>query len=904
MSRNLFYVPWSVTFIDHAAANICGKFTNVTSGCCDLRRQLIVLPSDRSCRDFEAKLIEYAGLHNVNLTMPQVVTPALIPGKLFFFPDNVLPESNNLLIATIVAIGEEIEESESVGLKLRQAGRLLTLRRELTACCINFETIASLLDEYDVPNKVSEELANFQILNESYLKKIQQSGFVELDAFTLELLSGESRTTRLRGVEEIHLLACCELKEILVQTIKFAEISSTIYVYAPDEYKDSFDDWGRLKADCWNNEPINLSQNSLVVVDKSFEQINVVIESLAEEKNIVTIISCDRSLASSFANELSHEGYEVECTVSPKNGDSSLKTLVDVLLRLSSLTAREVGSKLFKHPDILRWLDATLGAHFYRVLLAKEWENFLCNHLPGPAYSIIDFFSDEKLNRYPTLDLATKTLAGQWPLDSSGKISADGVSNFLTLIFSSLVEESPYKNYVDNALSEWRILSAFSTTASGEVLLSVFKHMLEGLEVADCENFGPVEDTVVGAHRKIKISGWLDSALDRSTIMYLTSANEGILPESDRPDYILPDTIREKLGMSSRRTRVARDTYLLITILNSKIKTKVFASRFDGSGEGALLSRLIFSQNPMQSANIVLKYFAPINQGKKSSKIEKTFRSTPVPDKNNTISTIPVSGLAVYKACPYRFYLRYVLGINPPKDPPREIDGAAFGNIVHKILKDLLLHEGRTGSEIGALKVLARQLINNLYEKDFGKFAFSGVQTQMDRLAVRIERFLDLHARIRQDGWKTIALEQRFEASVLVPGLGNSPLPIRGQVDRIDINRELNEVRIYDYKTGEISRKTESYHMQKGQYVNFQMPAYKHLLERNRDYIGISDMNISVANYNISAQLEEVSFSVADWTEDDYRAIDSEMFDIITKIHAGDFNMIANIDDQYAWLIS
>jgi hypothetical protein len=63
-------------------------------------------------------------------------------------------------------------------------------------------------------------------------------------------------------------------------------------------------------------------------------------------------------------------------------------------------------------------------------------------------------------------------------------------------------------------------------------------------------------------------------------------------------------------------------------------------------------------------------------------------------------------------------------------------------------------------------------------------------------------------------------------------------------------------------------------------------------------------MNISVAIYNISAQAEDVSCNPGEWTDEEYRAIDSEMFEILGKIQAGEFNTVADVNDSYSWLIS
>jgi hypothetical protein len=568
--------------------------------------------------------------------------------------------------------------------------------------------------------------------------------------------------------------------------------------------------------------------------------------------------------------------------------------------------ARELGNALFKHPDILRWFDAVAESPYSRVALSQEWDAFLFNHLPGPAYSLVDFFGDERVSRYQALAIAAKTLAEVLPFNvATGEPNMGRITDFLVTIYEVVSDEAPQKDYLSGAITEWRGLTEFEKS-SGEILLSVFIHCLKNTVVNDdsVDEVRKAADKQASTSRKIRIVGWLDSSLDRSSTIYLTSVNEGILPEPQRFDYLLPDSVREKLGLLSRKGRDIRDKYLLRSILGTGKTIKFLASRAFGNGEGALLSRLILAQSSGDNARLILEFFGAVKQEPGMAEKGRVFRELPRPNKTEIISIVPVSGLTAYKACPYRFYLRYVLGITPQQDLPREIDGAGFGRIVHQILKDLLLYERQTGSNVGALKSVASQLIDAVYEKEFGRFSFPGVGMQMERLRVRLERFLEHHGRIRDEGWETLALEERLEARILVPGIGASALPIRGQIDRIDIHRQRKEARIYDYKTGEDSRKTESYHMKRGQVINFQLPAYRHLLERNRDRIGIGDMNISVAIYNISAQAEDVSCNPGEWTDEEYRAIDSEMFEILGKIQAGEFNTVADVNDSYSWLIS
>lgn len=900
LARDFHCIPWSVNFIDRAVSLLCTNYGNISATCCDLRKHLVVLPSDRACDDFESQLSAYMDRRNLRLIKPQIITPAKVPESLFSLPSNVVTESHGLLLATIAAVEVAEDEREPVSARLRQAMRLLTLRRELSSACIAFEDIETLIGEYDVPARVLEELESFKHLNILYLNKVADAGLFDLDSFLLHLLRSPREKKIVRTIERVHLLACPELKEILVRGLAYAEASVSVYIYAPQECRERFDTWGRLNPAMWKEVRITIPDNALIVVDQSFQQIDAVSVLIAHTENPVTIVACDRSLADSMKSGLVHEGYNVECTVSAENGETSLVTLLDVIMKLPVSGARELGNFLFKHPDILRWFDVVGEPPYSRVALAREWDAFLLNHLPGPAYSLREFFADERVAQYEALAIATKLISRILPLDgSTGELDVEKISEFLENLYGIVSVETRQKEYLNGAFAEWNELKKLEG-ASGEIFLSVFRHSVKDKTLIKDESTGPDENT----DRKVTIVGWLDGALDRSPTILLTSFNEGIVPEPQRFDYLLPDSVREKLGLPSGTSRDIRDKYVLMSIIGTEKTIKFLASRTIGNGEGALLSRLLLSQSSRDNARLILEFFGSSRPAPRTERQWRPFRVLPQPAKEDTISIVPVSGLTAYKACPYRFYLRYVLGITPVYDLPREIDGAGFGRIVHQILKDLLLYEAQKGGRDVDLKRHASRLIDDIFEREFGTSSFPAVSMQMDRLRIRIERFLEQHSRIRDEGWETISLEDRLQACVVVPGRGASVLPIRGQIDRIDVHWGRKEARIYDYKTGEDAKKTESYHMKKGQIVNFQLPAYRHLLERNRDRIGIGDMNISVAIYNISAQADDTVCEPGGWSDEEYRAIDNEIFDILEKIRAGEFSLVADGEDSYSWLIS
>ena len=63
-----------------------------------------------------------------------------------------------------------------------------------------------------------------------------------------------------------------------------------------------------------------------------------------------------------------------------------------------------------------------------------------------------------------------------------------------------------------------------------------------------------------------------------------------------------------------------------------------------------------------------------------------------VPDPvapSEKLTRISVTRFKVYLACPYRYYLRHVCRLEAIDDTARELDGSAFGNLLHETLSGL-----------------------------------------------------------------------------------------------------------------------------------------------------------------------------------------------------------------------
>ena len=86
---------------------------------------------------------------------------------------------------------------------------------------------------------------------------------------------------------------------------------------------------------------------------------------------------------------------------------------------------------------------------------------------------------------------------------------------------------------------------------------------------------------------------------------------------------------------------------------------------------------------------------------------------------------------------------------------------------------------------------------------------------------------------------------------------------LHGRIDRIDRNKTTNELIIWDYKTG----KSESPkgHLKKGEWVNFQLPLYHHLLGQHAEFAGLLRYGFQLGYIVLPPKTADTGDDLADW---------------------------------------
>ena len=113
--------------------------------------------------------------------------------------------------------------------------------------------------------------------------------------------------------------------------------------------------------------------------------------------------------------------------------------------------------------------------------------------------------------------------------------------------------------------------------------------------------------------------------------------------------------------------------------------------------------------------------------------------------------------------------------------------------------------------------------------RQFGADPLAAVLVQIEQLRGRLAAFARWQAQWAAEGWRIQYVEvgeDRAKAALVVDG---REMGLRGRIDRIDFHAAKDQWVIFDYKTSDAAKTPEQVHLDAGQWVDLQLPLYRHL---------------------------------------------------------------------------
>lgn len=329
------------------------------------------------------------------------------------------------------------------------------------------------------------------------------------------------------------------------------------------------------------------------------------------------------------------------------------------------------------------------------------------------------------------------------------------------------------------------------------------------------------------AEDSIAVLGPLSLRARRVRALLLCGLQEGVFPSPSRPEQILTEPLRRRLGetasarLSRREDALAVERYLLYATV-SRPEEQLVISWHAASEGGSATPPSLFLDDICDLFDASLRErrrrralgaddaLAPLNAASDGTTVPVT---GPLADQD-VLAQLQgremwsASSLEQWAACPVRWFIERLLraeGLGPDPEP------LARGGLAHAALNELLVAlRERTGSaritpqRLPLARALLRQALVQLEPSHPLTVEQERAPAAMRRLEADLQRYLE-HAAEQQSPLEPTHLELSFgfpEEPGGLPALElGDGVKLRGRIDRIDLG-EGGEAVLYDYKSG------------------------------------------------------------------------------------------------------
>lgn len=348
----------------------------------------------------------------------------------------------------------------------------------------------------------------------------------------------------------------------------------------------------------------------------------------------------------------------------------------------------------------------------------------------------------------------------------------------------------PYCEYMLNALTELEHSRlAEESLKNPQEYFEFFKRFISLYNV-------PFKGTPI---KDIQVLGFLESRNLKFDNLYILDVNEGILPNTNREDTILPFDVRNKLSLPTYRDKDRLFDYYLKTALNSSKRAVLFYVEDNQRERSRFIEQIIWERQKKEK-NTEKDFFTPISYSftLKPYKPFAISKDNPTKEYLKTM-TYSASALDTYYQCPLMFYYRYVLLPSEDEGLYEELEGKDVGIIIHEIFNKYFADKCASYRE---------QRFNEILNKVFSQFFGAELRGEIlivkyqiqKRLVEIISKYLEI---TKSESIEILELEKTFATVINIDCIGH--ISLIGKVDRLE-KRDNKEVFVVDYKTSSDSR--------------------------------------------------------------------------------------------------
>ena len=361
---------------------------------------------------------------------------------------------------------------------------------------------------------------------------------------------------------------------------------------------------------------------------------------------------------------------------------------------------------------------------------------------------------------------------------------------------------------IDSVFLELRNFSKlFSLGEAGGNAGFYFKQLLRGLKISEKKTDG------------VRIVPFELVAELEPRVVYFGGMVENDLPASPVIDPILPEKVKQHLGLPFLEYYLDRQKRYFKRLLNSSIDDPHF-SYPTADGEKMFLPSpfLDWEMNlGMSALQISTEEEVLVSEGSfKHRDFAEILWDGKLPEEKSVKRAIirrfgpkavlSVTAIDAYRRCPLRFYIGRFLGIEREEPPEFEVEARLWGKLAHKTMEYLFKDSGIEVEDMD--KRLFKGLEISLKEFPIGELWSKVAKEIFQRLLPLLK---EQETELRIKGFNPYMVEKSLKTAV-------DGLWLKGKIDRIDIKKIKNkrskikndeksdQVILLDYKTGAIDK--------------------------------------------------------------------------------------------------
>jgi hypothetical protein len=619
----------------------------------------------------------------------------------------------------------------------------------------------------------------------------------------------------------------------------------------------------------------------------------LLIEMGATYNRNTAVVLCDEQLLIPTLHGLPSVASEINVTMGYPLKQTSIYTLIELLLHLHRTTKADEKKTRFYHKDVLSLLH-----HPYIVMMSANAVKYADDIIRMNKVYVPDTdFRDDSL-----LEAVFKPVENYTGL-------CEKLLKLLDTIASNIPaggDEKMIQAYILHCSRKLNKLKKSVDESNIVLSLSVFTNLLRKLFRNETIPF--TGEPLSG----LQVLGLLETrGIDFEHIVLL-SCNEGILPKSMNVPSFIPYNLRRGFGLPTIEQHEAVYAYYFYRVLQRAKKiTLVYNTKTDEARTGEASRYLL--QLKMESGHT-------IDESNISFTICNSDRSPIIIKKDDTVMSelmeyckdeeprsLSPSAINAYLSCSLKFYYRHIAHLKPRNEMEEDIGSKLLGNVLHYAMDTLYkpfekkVMEGSnlkqmSGNELSIIEAVNLALAKAYYHKE--KLPDSAVDDGKlmllrDIAAKYIKQIIQYDS--TQTPFTIEGTEMSFTERFDVPYEGSLIHPVLGGIiDRLD--HKDDTLHIVDYKTGATKNDFKSVHALFGDDARQHNPAalqvllYSVLLKKQNPNRKISpklyfmreiynnDVDFLITDKEVKKPITEISPYIKPFT-DQLTTILSQLFD-------------------------